>query len=72
MTAGAFSQMSIITLDAYGSLLGSGNSVVVAHMCDVGVTNEHGNKQSPLQLFLLRRAHVTTCTVFELTYAQAL
>ena len=69
MTAGAFSQMSIITLDAYGSLLGSGNSVVVAHMCDVGVTNEHGNKQSPLQLFLLQRAHVTACTVFELIHA---
>ena len=43
MTAGAFSQIHIVTRDAYGSPLVSGGNTVVAHMCTLGVSNEHGN-----------------------------
>jgi hypothetical protein len=57
MTAGAFSQISIVTVDAYGSLLSSGGSLVLAHMCDNGVANEHGNAPL-LQLSSLRHPHV--------------
>jgi hypothetical protein len=45
MTAGAYSQISIITADSFGSLLNSGGNLLVAHTCSLGALSEHGNHE---------------------------
>ncbi len=62
-TAGTYSQLSIATHDAFGNAIKSGGQVAVAHVCRLGISNEHG-KLAHLLPFVVCLASTMNSLIF--------